>query len=201
MLEIAVAAALAGILAGVVTAAMVPFAAKVAFAVRAVDYPGGRKFHGSAVPRLGGVAIIAGAAFGAGAVALVRWAAWGGRVSKAEVLGLFIATAMVFTVGLVDDVVGVSVAKKLLVEFAAAVLIVYAGWWFSVLGLPGGGEVGAILHLARGVCRRAERRMVALSRETPLPPVLIAYINRLSDLLFTLARAVNREAGVEEIPW
>jgi cob(I)alamin adenosyltransferase len=42
---------------------------------------------------------------------------------------------------------------------------------------------------------------VALSRETPLPPVLIAYINRLSDLLFTLARAVNREAGVEEIPW
>jgi len=67
--------------------------------------------------------------------------------------------------------------------------------------LPGGGEVGAILHLARGVCRRAERRMVALSRETPLPPVLIAYINRLSDLLFTLARAVNREAGVEEIPW
>jgi len=142
MLEIAVAAALAGILAGVVTAAMVPFAAKVAFAVRAVDYPGGRKFHGSAVPRLGGVAIIAGAAFGAGAVALVRWAAWGGRVSKAEVLGLFIATAMVFTVGLVDDVVGVSVAKKLLVEFAAAVLIVYAGWWFSVLGLPGGGEVG-----------------------------------------------------------
>ena len=67
--------------------------------------------------------------------------------------------------------------------------------------LPGGAEIGAVLHLARGVCRRAERRMVALSRETPLPPILIAYINRLSDLLFTLARAVNREAGVEEIPW
>jgi cob(I)alamin adenosyltransferase len=67
--------------------------------------------------------------------------------------------------------------------------------------LPGGTEGGALLHLARAVCRRAERRMVALSQETSLSPVLIVYINRLSDLLFTLARAVNREAGTEEIPW
>ena len=67
--------------------------------------------------------------------------------------------------------------------------------------LPGGTEGAALLHLARAVCRRAERRMVALSQETPLHPVLIVYINRLSDLLFVLARAVNREAGVEEIPW
>jgi len=141
MLEIAVAAALAGFLAAVVTGTMVPFAAKIAFAVRAVDYPGGRKFHGGAVPRLGGVAIIVGLAFSAGTVAIMKWAAWGGRVSKTEVVAVFIATAMVFTVGLVDDIVGVSVAKKLLVEFAAAVLIVYAGWWFSVLGLPGGGAL------------------------------------------------------------
>ena len=67
--------------------------------------------------------------------------------------------------------------------------------------LPGGAEAGAILHLARAVCRRAERRMVALTQETPLPPVLLVYVNRLSDLLFILARAVNRQAGVEEIPW
>ena len=67
--------------------------------------------------------------------------------------------------------------------------------------LPGGSECGALLHLTRTVCRRAERRMVALSQAVPLSPVLIAYINRLSDLLFTLARAVNREAGIEEIPW
>ena len=67
--------------------------------------------------------------------------------------------------------------------------------------LPGGAEPGAILHLARAVCRRAERRMVALSQETPLSHVLLVYINRLSDLLFILARAANREAGVEEIPW
>jgi len=67
--------------------------------------------------------------------------------------------------------------------------------------LPGGAEAGAILHLARAVCRRAERRMVALTQETPLPPVLLVYVNRLSDLLFILARAINRQAGVEEIPW
>lgn len=67
--------------------------------------------------------------------------------------------------------------------------------------LPGGSEGGALLHLARTVCRRAERRMVALSQDVPLSPMLITYINRLSDLLFTLARAVNREAGIEEIPW
>jgi cob(I)alamin adenosyltransferase len=67
--------------------------------------------------------------------------------------------------------------------------------------LPGGAEVGALLHLARAVCRRAERRMVALAQEAPLPPLLLIYINRLSDLLFVLARAANREAGVEELPW
>ncbi len=67
--------------------------------------------------------------------------------------------------------------------------------------LPGGAEGGALLHLARAVCRRAERRIVALSQETSLSPILIVYINRLSDLLFTLARAVNQEAGVEEIHW
>jgi cob(I)alamin adenosyltransferase len=67
--------------------------------------------------------------------------------------------------------------------------------------LPGGSECGALLHLTRTVCRRAERRMVALSQDVPLSPILITYINRLSDLLFTLARAINREAGIEEIPW
>jgi cob(I)alamin adenosyltransferase len=67
--------------------------------------------------------------------------------------------------------------------------------------LPGGSECGALLHLATTVCRRVERRIVALSQEAPLAPILITYINRLSDLLFTIARAVNRDAGIEEITW
>jgi cob(I)alamin adenosyltransferase len=67
--------------------------------------------------------------------------------------------------------------------------------------LPGGCEAGARLHLARTVCRRAERRIVALAEEEEVSPVTLAYLNRLSDLLFVLARLANQRAGVAEIPW
>jgi cob(I)alamin adenosyltransferase len=67
--------------------------------------------------------------------------------------------------------------------------------------LPGGSEAGARLHLARTVCRRAERRLVALAAQDDVPPVFLAYLNRLSDLLFVLARAANRRAGVPDRPW
>jgi cob(I)alamin adenosyltransferase len=66
--------------------------------------------------------------------------------------------------------------------------------------LAGGSPAGAALHLARTVCRRAERRIVALGPDAVESPVL-AYINRLSDLLFVVARAANRRAGVSEIEW
>lgn len=65
--------------------------------------------------------------------------------------------------------------------------------------LAGGSPTGAAVHLARTVCRRAERRIVAL--EPPVHPVLIRYVNRLSDLLFVLARAVNHRAHVPETEW
>jgi cob(I)alamin adenosyltransferase len=64
--------------------------------------------------------------------------------------------------------------------------------------LPGGIMAGASLHLARTVFRRAERRMVALG---VLEPALLAYANRLSDLLFVMARVANRRAGVPEVEW
>jgi len=64
--------------------------------------------------------------------------------------------------------------------------------------LSGGSPGGAALHLARTICRRAERRIVSL-READ--PAVLEYVNRLSDLLFVLARAVNRRAGVPEIEW
>jgi cob(I)alamin adenosyltransferase len=65
--------------------------------------------------------------------------------------------------------------------------------------LPGGSPVGSALHLARTVCRRAERRIIAL--DPPVDPVLIRYVNRLSDLLFVLARAVNHRERVPETEW
>jgi cob(I)alamin adenosyltransferase len=67
--------------------------------------------------------------------------------------------------------------------------------------LPGGSPAGAQLHLARTVCRRAERRVVALARHEEVDPLLIVYLNRLSDLLFVLARDANRTAGVAEDTW
>jgi len=66
--------------------------------------------------------------------------------------------------------------------------------------LPGGSQGGAWLHLARTVCRRAERRVVALGSDA-VDPILIVYLNRLSDLLFVMARAANQRAGVAETEW
>ncbi len=67
--------------------------------------------------------------------------------------------------------------------------------------LPGGGPTAAQLHLARTVCRRAEREIVLLAEREPVEPNLLVYINRLSDLLFVLARWVNLKQGIPDIPW
>ncbi|EMA46108.1 cob(I)yrinic acid a,c-diamide adenosyltransferase [Halococcus saccharolyticus] len=64
--------------------------------------------------------------------------------------------------------------------------------------LPGGGDAGARLHHARAVCRRAERRAVALASEEEINEAAVVYLNRLSDALFTLARVVNQRDGVAE---
>jgi cob(I)alamin adenosyltransferase len=67
--------------------------------------------------------------------------------------------------------------------------------------LPGGAPKGAALHLARTVCRRAERGVVRLAREVTVSPAIGIYLNRLSDLLFVLARAANARAGAGDLPW
>lgn len=81
--------------------------------------------------------------------------------------------------------------------------------------LPGGTELAARLHLARTICRRAERRLIALSGQdagnagvpsagtttVEVNPNAIIYINRISDLLFAMARRANKEAGVADVPW
>src|SRR5262245_58250301 len=67
--------------------------------------------------------------------------------------------------------------------------------------LPGGAPLGAQLHWSRTVCRRAERRLVALGESESIEPRLIRYLNRLGDLLFVMARWRNRRAGVAEIEW
>jgi len=67
--------------------------------------------------------------------------------------------------------------------------------------LPGGAKTAATLHMARCVCRRAEREIVSLAKEVPIRETVLEFINRTSDLLFVLARTANTEAGVADVPW
>ena len=71
----------------------------------------------------------------------------------------------------------------------------------KVFVLPAGGAAAAALHVARCVVRRAERRVVALSGDAAVRPEIVTYLNRLSDLLFTLARRANHQAGIADVPW
>lgn len=67
--------------------------------------------------------------------------------------------------------------------------------------LPGGSEAAAVCHLARSVCRRAERRVIHLGEEEKINTAAIKYLNRLSDLLFVLARVLNVDAGRADVLW
>lgn len=67
--------------------------------------------------------------------------------------------------------------------------------------LPGGTRAAAAAHVARAVCRRAERSLVALSRVESVSPLLLQYVNRLSDLLFVMCRALNAAAGRPDVLW
>jgi cob(I)alamin adenosyltransferase len=67
--------------------------------------------------------------------------------------------------------------------------------------LPGGTGLAARLHVARTVCRRAERRVVVLTRMAEINPEALGYLNRLSDLFFAMSRLANADAGVPDVPW
>jgi cob(I)alamin adenosyltransferase len=67
--------------------------------------------------------------------------------------------------------------------------------------VPGGSPKAAALHVARTVCRRAERHVIRLQRDTEIPQIVVIYLNRLSDLLFVLARVASRRAGAGEVTW
>lgn len=67
--------------------------------------------------------------------------------------------------------------------------------------LPGGTAKASALHVARTVCRRAERSVITLQRTDAVPQIIVVYLNRLSDLLFVLARVANKRAGAGEVTW
>jgi UDP-GlcNAc:undecaprenyl-phosphate GlcNAc-1-phosphate transferase len=131
----------AAFVAALSTNLMVPPVARLAVMLRALDHPGERKLQKGAVPRLGGVAIALGLALGGGVAAVSLWGRLGAAIGHGELLALAFGTLLVFLVGIVDDLVGVSAAKKLLFQLAAALPLVQAGWAFEVLRLPLLGEV------------------------------------------------------------
>lgn len=67
--------------------------------------------------------------------------------------------------------------------------------------LPGGSQLVSYCHIARTVCRRAERRVVRLAETTEMEEIIVHYLNRLSDYLFVLSRKISKDQGVEEKPW
>jgi UDP-GlcNAc:undecaprenyl-phosphate/decaprenyl-phosphate GlcNAc-1-phosphate transferase len=131
----------AAVLAALATNLMVPPVARLAVMLRAMDHPGERKLQTGAIPRLGGLAIAIGLALGGGLAAVSLWGRLGTAVGRGELLALGFGTLLVFLVGIVDDLVGVSAARKLLFQLVAAWPLVQAGWAFGVLRLPLVGEV------------------------------------------------------------
>ncbi len=139
---------LVGFLGGGVAAAAAtlafPLVRRIAMAVRAVDYPGGRHVHREAIPRMGGIAIGAGIAAGLALPVALLWKDCVGAVTPLQALTLLLGTCLIFIIGLVDDTVGLTPMQRFVVQVFAAAGVVYAGWSFSVLYVPLFGEI----HLA-----------------------------------------------------
>lgn len=131
----------AAFVAALATNLLVPPVTRLAIALRALDHPGERRVQSSSIPRLGGMAIVIGLALGAATAAVTGWGQWGSGIGKDELFALMFGAGLVFLVGVIDDLYGVSAAKKFLFQFVAAWLLVRVGWSFGVLRLPGIGEI------------------------------------------------------------
>src|SRR3989475_1999221 len=136
---------LAGLLAAILAAETAtlafPVVNRIAMAIRAVDYPGGRRSQTEAIPRLGGIAIAAAIAAGAILPNLLLWRQWGDNVTPLDMAALLGGTTLVFLTGIGDDAFGLSPIQRLLIQVLAASVVVYAGWSFSNLDVPFWGNV------------------------------------------------------------
>lgn len=142
MSPLLISALATALVSGVVASLIVPGVLRLADAMRTLDHPTEpRKVEARFVPRLGGVAIALGLASGTLLGLLAGWNDWASGIPRTELVALPIAASLVFLVGLVDDLFGVSPAKKLLVELLAAWMLVRLGWRIDVVNLPFVGEI------------------------------------------------------------
>ena len=142
MIELVLPVLLGALVAGATASLVFPLVNRIAMAVRAVDYPGGRRLQREAIPRMGGIAIAAGIAVGAFLPSLMIWQRWVERATSVQSSFLFIGTTLVFVIGVADDIVGLSCIQRFLVQLVAAAGVVYGGWAFWHLYVPLLGEVG-----------------------------------------------------------
>ncbi|MDH3255722.1 MAG: undecaprenyl/decaprenyl-phosphate alpha-N-acetylglucosaminyl 1-phosphate transferase [Acidobacteriota bacterium] len=138
----------AGAVAAAVTSLVIPGTVHLALRLGALDYPGGRKQHRQATPRLGGLAIALGVAAAAGGAIWLQWNGVGRE--PAGIVAIVVGTGLVFAVGVIDDVRTVSAISKLCVQMLAAFIVASNGIRFEVLGLPmiGEFELGAFSVIA-----------------------------------------------------
>ena len=132
---------LGALVAVLVAGAAVPFVTRIAMAIRAVDYPGGRRLQTQAIPRIGGIAISTGIIVGASVSSLAVWRHVSTTISAHEVIALGLGSFLVFLVGLAEDVIGVPALQRLLIQAVSAAGVVYAGWSFGHLYIPLSGNI------------------------------------------------------------
>lgn len=118
-----------------------PLVARFALATRAVDYPGVRRLQAQATPRMGGIAIVAGIAMGVGLPGLLLWRHWTSQVLPLDLLSPILGTALIFLAGFAEDLIGLSILQRVLVQILAALTVVHAGWSFGMLYVPFWGEI------------------------------------------------------------
>ena len=144
MLELLGSVVVAGLVGWSVTDLLVPIVARFARFIGALDMPGGRKVHDAPVPRLGGIAIAAGVVLGVcPMIALTLSQQWRTVLDMDVSMALLfiLGTALIFLLGLIDDLSDISPGRKLLVETLAAWFVVSAGWRFDVVAIPHVGYV------------------------------------------------------------
>jgi UDP-GlcNAc:undecaprenyl-phosphate/decaprenyl-phosphate GlcNAc-1-phosphate transferase len=132
---------LGALVAGLTAGAAVPFVTRIAMAIRAMDYPGGRRLQGEAIPRMGGIAIASGIVVGASVSGLLLWRQFTATVGSHELVALLLGAVLIFLVGLVEDVIGLSAVQRFVVQGVAAGAVVYGGWSFGNLYVPFSGNI------------------------------------------------------------
>jgi UDP-GlcNAc:undecaprenyl-phosphate/decaprenyl-phosphate GlcNAc-1-phosphate transferase len=124
------------LIAFAVSSAIIPLMKRIALALRALDYPGGRRDQPVAIPRLGGVAVVLGFLITQGIVAALCWREWKAGSSTSALILIPIALFIVFVSGLLEDTVGLSAIIRVGLQALAAVLAMKAGWSFRFIHLP-----------------------------------------------------------------